>query len=1036
MKHPTAYLLCLMGRFCFSIGPLMLIGCAEHSRAPPLYHRDCDLHWPFDQGRFLYSMVPLTVCAAAAQGGAQLNTYKNRNKLGTLGQGVPIWRSATFALTTVTAMISFGVTTASNLWFGLFLGFSFLTMQVGSALASFGPRNVTREYVIGTGTRFSGMLDVMTDWSVLGLLGLHHSLGPGYLVYASANALLLFVSLSTTVLRSSIPRVVGHVFKAVFVDLPMLVADIYLLQTNLTGHCSDGDCGDRIAAVIVLSLTLRVAEVLLSVTSLIKVMELFKEHNGMQATIKVCEEVTADMGRMNLEKAKAHIDGGIPNQALQTALTRLIEVLEGFRPFLPEGIIPIDSDDEGSEPTDNSRDAASRDFALLTQASPGSHPTDAAPSPPEPHAIIPVCGEVPTCVSDEKRQETLARTTESSHGSGASTDRRSMQLQRGLSAGVSALSPDMATFSPTAGRARAMAAGSGPRQTRSRHASVLSVEFSGGSGAQFKLQSELQVALGVCKSVRGCVTAFSAEALLCAWNTHYTCYTYATSACRAASHRGMQGHRRAVCSGPIEHGLCGNDQLKSPFISGPCVRLAVALTGLCPLVDANCLADEAVKSLVHEGSFVMWPVDVVPEDPRDPGGASTIVFSLCEAGACVASTPTSEVFSLLRRGKVQAAKDLATRTPDVGERLAAILSVVEPDTPYLRAYHGWMAMPGDALWKSRRRSTLILRDDAVAMDDPAAAIQEKLDAIREALQSQLPPSAAGSSETGGMEFCDTAGTHWRLSEKVLGKGAFGEVVLGMSKRDGLLAAVKIVRLPNKPQPKPGRRNRGNGPSGREVADLITEIKLLAGLHHEHIVAYFGAAFDETRCMLVMEYVSGGSLETICEKFGALPAPTARRYMKYILRGLIFLHKNDIVHRDFKPGNVLLMCDGVCKLADFGASTKQLQQTVGSKEEVVGTPLYMAPEACRGKAEAASDIWGVGITLIQMLSGKLPYEVDSSFIPSVFIFKLRDGQVQPVIPQVLLDGPAAQVEFIGEALCLEPSARPTASNLLMHPFLTG
>ena len=90
----------------------------------------------------------------------------------------------------------------------------------------------------------------------------------------------------------------------------------------------------------------------------------------------------------------------------------------------------------------------------------------------------------------------------------------------------------------------------------------------------------------------------------------------------------------------------------------------------------------------------------------------------------------------------------------------------------------------------------------------------------------------------------------------------------------------------------------------------------------------------------------------------------------------------------KPHNVLLLVDGQCKLADFGASAG-LAQLAKSNQGVIGTPLYMAPEACKGAACKASDIWGAGIIISQLFSGKVPYTFrdDEVFNPHTFLYRV-------------------------------------------------
>ena len=208
--------------------------------------------------------------------------------------------------------------------------------------------------------------------------------------------------------------------------------------------------------------------------------------------------------------------------------------------------------------------------------------------------------------------------------------------------------------------------------------------------------------------------------------------------------------------------------------------------------------------------------------------------------------------------------------------------------------------------------------------------------LSDELDPNLPP----------IEIKDKRGEKWYRSGKCLGRGAYGEVWLAMEEHGGL-TALKTVRLPE----------RGARSAQEDAAnEAISEVGMLSQLRHENIVSYLSSTICGKYIAIVMEYMSGGSLADLIERFTHLPLSSSVRYLKDILRGLKFLHSQNIVHRDIKPHNVLLLIDGQCKLADFGAS--QHMQLVKGGEDIVGTPLYMAPEACRGHAVKASDIWGM------------------------------------------------------------------------------
>eukprot|EP00760_Papus_ankaliazontas_P000016 PhM_4_TR10009/c1_g1_i7/m.90316 len=173
------------------------------------------------------------------------------------------------------------------------------------------------------------------------------------------------------------------------------------------------------------------------------------------------------------------------------------------------------------------------------------------------------------------------------------------------------------------------------------------------------------------------------------------------------------------------------------------------------------------------------------------------------------------------------------------------------------------------------------------------------------------------------EFLDRDSGRWKRSDRVLGKGAFGEVYMGMRATDGLLVAMKTLPIPRKLCDKMGltaansRRVRRdpNAEIQRELDALIEEVTLLSDVEHANVVSCHSTAVVGTFVVIIMEYVAGGSLMDIVKSFKTLPVPSVQRYTTDVLSGLAFLHANGIIHRDVKPHNVLLAVDGTAKLSD-------------------------------------------------------------------------------------------------------------------------
>ncbi|HEX7942821.1 MAG TPA: serine/threonine-protein kinase, partial [Gemmatimonadaceae bacterium] len=159
--------------------------------------------------------------------------------------------------------------------------------------------------------------------------------------------------------------------------------------------------------------------------------------------------------------------------------------------------------------------------------------------------------------------------------------------------------------------------------------------------------------------------------------------------------------------------------------------------------------------------------------------------------------------------------------------------------------------------------------------------------------------------------------------------------------------------------------------GLDFGELLHEPRLLATLNHPNIVNVVTAEKQDNVFFIVMEYVPGETLESMIARKGPLEMPIALDYTCQICNALDHAHRAGVLHRDLRPSNVLVSDSGLLKVADFG--TSRFLEIAAHGTTVIGSPPYMAPEQFQGKALFASDIYSLGITMFQMLTGDLPYE---------------------------------------------------------------
>lgn len=150
-------------------------------------------------------------------------------------------------------------------------------------------------------------------------------------------------------------------------------------------------------------------------------------------------------------------------------------------------------------------------------------------------------------------------------------------------------------------------------------------------------------------------------------------------------------------------------------------------------------------------------------------------------------------------------------------------------------------------------------------------------------------------------------------------------------------------------------------------------------------------------------MGGGSILSLYQRFGKFTLPLLKKYTKQILLGLEYLHLNGIIHRDIKGANILVDTHGTCKLADFGSS-KILTGLINNEQSFVGTPNWMAPEAIRQDNAACgrfADIWSLGCTVIEMATGRPPWQESMQRNHYQTMRQIGDGSIE--IPYPSEDG---------------------------------
>lgn len=198
-----------------------------------------------------------------------------------------------------------------------------------------------------------------------------------------------------------------------------------------------------------------------------------------------------------------------------------------------------------------------------------------------------------------------------------------------------------------------------------------------------------------------------------------------------------------------------------------------------------------------------------------------------------------------------------------------------------------------------------------------------------------------------------------------------------------------------------------------------EAQAAARLSHPNIVSVYDVGFDIDRHYIVMELVEGVTLKTYISQRGALEWREAAGYAAQICSALECAHKNGIIHRDIKPHNIIITPEGVAKVTDFGIARAASTSTMVADGSVIGSAHYLSPEQARGGyTNEKSDIYSVGVTMYEMLTGRVPYEAESAV--SVAMMHMSDDAVPP--RDVKADISEDVEKIVLKAMSKEQSAR--------------
>ncbi len=231
--------------------------------------------------------------------------------------------------------------------------------------------------------------------------------------------------------------------------------------------------------------------------------------------------------------------------------------------------------------------------------------------------------------------------------------------------------------------------------------------------------------------------------------------------------------------------------------------------------------------------------------------------------------------------------------------------------------------------------------------------------------------------------------------KELGRGGMGVVLQGKDPKIDRHVALKILRLEEDPD---------SNKSSTLLERFLIEAKAAGRLTHPSIVTIYDVGEEDGLSFIAMEYIEGRDLARVLDEDGRIPLERAIKIITQIAEGLAFAHDLGIVHRDIKPGNILLHFGDKVKITDFGIARLQSSQGMTKTGLLIGTPSYCSPEQVKGKKiDGRSDIFSLGVMFYELITAKHPFkgeELAATIMNIVEKDPVPVSQINPLVPHIV------------------------------------